>query len=150
MYAPKDVVFFNGQRLRFVPGKDGQLYAFTSVKGLETFLHEQLGELVQSGTDFIPETLRTYGSYLYKDVAFLGTSIPLTVNQGNPDLGSMKNQVSSLMNIYGYETFLFDYVDYGGDYYAFAMPGGSPDYYYYALWPYGWNDRADSAVCFTW
>ena len=42
-YEPEDVTLFNGQRLRFSVGKDKNLYAFTTVEGLEEFLQDQFG-----------------------------------------------------------------------------------------------------------
>lgn len=43
-YEPEGVALFNGQRLHFVTGKDGKLYAFTAVEGLEKCIQEQFGQ----------------------------------------------------------------------------------------------------------
>ena len=75
----------------------------------------------------------------------------LVENQGTPDFGTLDNQISSLINDDGYETYLFDQTNYGGDYGLFMMaPGGGLTPYYYELWSYGWNDRAESGICFAW
>lgn len=148
-YKPEEVALFNGLRLRFTSGKDGQMYAFTTVGGLEKFLHEQRGQSSRKDGGYEPETIESVGSSLYQHIWFLGTVIDLTVNQGNPDLGSMNNQVSSLINLSGYETVLFDDVDYGGDYFYFSLTPSPPFYFYWELATYGWNDRANSAICFS-
>lgn len=151
-YEPKEAALFNGQRLRFTPGMDGQLYAFTTVEGLETFLREQREQSGRNYGGYVPSSVLTVGSTLFQYYWFSGASVDLVVNQGDDDLGNLNNQISSLEN-WGepleYETTLFDYTDYGGDYATFPLPGGTEFYWYWELSSYGWNDRAESAICFV-
>jgi hypothetical protein len=149
-YQPAEIALFNGQRLGFSWGTDGQEYAFTTVEGLENFESEQRAQLTGSAGGYTPQTGLGW-SCVYQNIFFGGANAMLVENQGTPDFGTLDNQISSLANDDGYETYLFDQTNYGGDYAIFTMAegGGIPPYYSY-LWPWGWNDRAESGICFKW
>jgi hypothetical protein len=143
-YESKDVALFNGRRLHFTSDKYGQMYAFTSAEELDLFIREQACQVEPSQTKGDLGIL-AYGSSLYHDVLFQGTSVDFNTNEPVWDFGTMNYQGSSLINQSGVATTLYDDTFFSGDSHTFNMPGAS---YYWEIWSIGWNDRACSGVCF--
>ena len=131
-FEGKQIALFNGKRLRFIEGKDGTLYAFTTPEKLEQFQKEQYGVSKQMPTS----------SVFYKDAWYTGQVLGLSPGYGLPYLYQIwfDNCISSVeATTTGSWTYLFDYTNYGGDY--FGMARGS-NYPWLAL--QGWEDRAES------
>lgn len=134
-YAPDQIFLFNGKRLRFVTGKDNNLYAFTTVQEFERFQKEEFAAESE-------QILRDVYSYFYKDAEYTGVNFGLVPGTGLPELNQigMDNAISSTkINTSTQWAYLFDYANYGGDWYG--MPPGST---YPWLVNQGWNDRASS------
>lgn len=142
-YQAAEIAQFNGRRLRFADVGDGQLYAFTTVKGLEDFLSERRAKYFANGGT-LASTDELWVNTLFSLPGFVGSHIFLASGIGVPDLGAMDNHVESVWNYTGYETTIFDYVNYGGDWYTMYVPGGPP-LWQYSTMPWGWNNRAESA-----
>jgi len=130
-YDAKDISLFDGVRLRFITGKDGALYAFTTARGLEQFQ--------QSGTGVIGQSISD--SIFYKDWLFGGDRFSLSPGCGFQDLSQIgfDNCISSVQVGASSWAYLFDYAYYAGDYFA-MQPGSNHS----ALTFEGWNDRATS------
>ncbi len=132
VYKPEDISKFNGQRLRFATGLDGNLYGFTTAQGLEQFQIKNRGMKALTSTT----------SGFWMAWWYTGDSFTLQPGYGFPYLSQIffDNQVSSTQIGDSVSwAYLFDYENYGGDY--FAMAGGSN---YPMLTLQGWNDRASS------
>jgi hypothetical protein len=133
-YKPEDISLFNGVRLRFVTGKDGILYAFTTPEGLEKFLQD-----TPVITKFaLLDTISTF----YKDIYYAGDQCGAAPGCGFPYLSTMgyDDTISSVqVNTAAFLAYLYDYANYRGDY--FVMLSGSS---HYLLALEGWNDRASS------
>lgn len=132
-YKPEEIHLFDGIRLRFVAGKDGNLYAFTTAKRLEAFQSEYQSESLISSS----------GSIYYMDMWYTGNNFELLPGYGFPYLSDLgfDNAVSSVKATPSASwTYIYDYTNFQGDY--FAMAGGTN---YGMLFFQGWNDRASSA-----
>ena len=131
-YEGNQISLFNGKRLRFITGSDGNFYAFTTVEGLEKFQS-------QRPVNAIPQAVQL--STFYVDWWFSGLSFNLSISSPQPALYyPFDNAISSVK--VGTDVswaYLFDYANYGGDYYG--MQSGSE---YSMLVVQGWNDRASS------
>lgn len=133
LYQAKQISLFNGKRLRFITGKDGSLYAFTTSEKLEQFQTKQYG--VAS-----PQTITN--SVFYKDWYYTGQALGLTPGNGLPDLSQIgfDNCISSAVaTTTGTWSYIYDYANYGGDYFGMAKGSSYP-----SLTIQGWNDRASS------
>jgi hypothetical protein len=136
-YKPEDIHLFDGIRLRYIVGKDGKLYAFTTAEGLEKFQAEYERDIPQGSE------LRSSESFFYTDMWYSGGSFDLFPGYGFPYLSALgcDNAVSSVKATPDASwTYIYDYENFTGEY--FAMAGG--DNYGMLLFQ-GWNDRASSA-----
>jgi hypothetical protein len=136
-YKPEDISVFNGKRLHFITGSDGNLYAFTTTEGLEEFIQK---DLVKPQT--IESNATATDSIFYTDVWYAGESVGLQPGTGLADLSPVgfDNAISSVKASPASSfTFLYDLPNYLGD--SFAMQGGSN---HSMLLFEGWNDRASS------
>jgi hypothetical protein len=134
IYAAEKITQFNGKRLRFVTGPDNNLYAFTTLRGFEQFQLAQFGQTMMLRLDS--------SSYFYQNANFGGSNVWLIPGAGITDLNyvSLDNAISStIINTSSQWAYLFDSVNYVGDWYG--MPPGSS---YSNLIYQGWNDRASS------
>jgi hypothetical protein len=134
-YSPDQISRFNGKRLRFIWGKDNNLYAFTTVLQFEQFQRDNFGDLTG-------QSVAVAYSYFYKDAQYTGIDFGLLPGYGLPLLSAigMDKAISSAMiNTSTQWAYLFDSTDYQGNY--FGMPPGSS---YPWLINQGWNDRASS------
>ena len=132
-YKPEEINLFNGKRLWFIVGPDGNLYAFTTTEGLERFQVENRPVSIMSDGD----------SLFYWNIWYSGESFGLAPGYGFPYLSDLgfDNAVSSVRATpTAAWTYIFDDTGYQGD--SFAMAGGSN---YSMLYFQGWNDRASSA-----
>jgi len=135
-YEPEDIHLFDGIRLRYAVGKDGQLYAFTTAEGLEKFqakYHSGIPKVLLDSTE----------SIFYVDMLYTGQNFGLLPGQGLPYLYEIAcdNAVSSVRATPSATwTYIYDYTNFTGDY--FAIAGGTN---YAMLLFQGWNDRASSA-----
>jgi len=150
-YEAEKIHFFDGQRLGFTVGNDGKLYAFTTEKGMEEFQREQLIIKTEEEVSIGGTTTRAVYSFFYEDWFYGGDFLAVPPgypqgyisNLGDPYIG-MDNMISSLIvDSAASKIRLFDYAQYGGDY--FETLGGTN---IYALWFYGWNDRASSLIVY--
>jgi hypothetical protein len=133
LYQAKQISQFNGKRLRFIAGKDGTLNAFTTPEKLEQFQTEQYGVVS-------PQT--TTNSVFYKDWYYTGQALGLTPGNGLPNLNQIgfDNYISSAVaTTTGTWSYIYDYANYGGDYFGMAKGSSYP-----SLTIQGWNDRASS------
>ena len=131
-YKPEDISLFNGKRLRFIAGKDGTLYAFTTPEGLEQF------QIENRSTSSIPND----HSFFYRDMLYSGESFGIAPGNGYPYLSQMgmdKAISSTEATTAAAWSYLYESTTFQGD--SFAMPGGSN---YSMLIFQGWNDRASS------
>jgi len=131
-YKPEDISLFNGKRLRFIAGKDGSLYAFTTPEGLEQF------QVENRPSSAVPNNYSNF----YRDAFYSGESFGLLPGCGCPTLSQMgfdKSVSSAKATTAAAWSYLYDLTNYQGD--SFAMPGGSN---YSMLIFQGWNDRASS------
>ncbi len=87
-YKPEDISLFDGIRLRFVAGRDGSLYAFTTPEGLEQFQAVNKPEMVKNNV---------FSEY-YMDMWYIGESFGILPGNGLPYLYEMgyDNAVSSV------------------------------------------------------
>jgi len=134
-YPADQLSLFNGKRLRFILGKDNNLYAFTTVQQFEQFQQDNFG-------DIAGQSVTVIYSYFYEDPEYTGVNFGLTPGYGLPELSAigMDKAISSArINTSTQWAYLFDYTYYGGDYYG--MPPSST---YPWLINQGWNDRASS------
>lgn len=132
VYKPEDISKFNGHRLRFAVGPDGNLYGFTTAEGLEQFQVKNQRMM----------TMSPPMSGFWMDWLYTGDSFSLAPGYGFPYLSQIyfDDQVSSTqISDSASLAYIFDYENFGGDY--FFMAGGSS---YPALSLQGWNDRASS------
>jgi hypothetical protein len=140
LYKPEQIHLFDGQRLGFTVGNDGQLYAFTTEKGLEKFMEEQNNDQGKSGYAIL-DTL----SYFYKDWYYSGDYVGCTPGYGFATLGSMDNAISSFTaNSAASKVRLYENTYLQGDY--FERPGGDS---ISVLFVFGWNDRASSVFAYN-
>lgn len=131
-FEGEQIALFNGKRLRFIEGKDGRLYAFTTSEKLEQFQKEQISISKQVTTD----------SVFYKDTVYTGQAFSLAPGYGIPYLYQIgfDNCISSTKaTTTGSWSYIFDDISYRGDY--FAMASGSS--YPWLLFQ-GWDNRASS------
>jgi hypothetical protein len=143
-YEPKQIHFFDGHRLGFTVGNDGNLYAFTTEEGMEKFRQEQSLPPKEKGADVY--------SYFFIDWNYGGDflAVPPGYPQGYiPNLGipaiGMDNMISSLVvSSTASRIRLYDYTNYYGDY--FEKSGGSGEAW---LFLYGWNDKASSLIVYN-
>jgi hypothetical protein len=138
LYKPEEIHLFDGRQLGFTVGQDGQLYAFTSYKGLENFL----------AISEFPETtnLLFMATHCYEDTWYSGLR-QLEVDPGVTwhylSYALMDNIFSSMeINATADNGItLFDLPNLQGDYFHG---------YYGTLYPnlgtYGWDNRASSLV----
>jgi len=136
-YKPEDIHRFDGIRLRYIVGKDGRLYAFTTAEGLEKFQAEYKRDVSEKSSASLSE------SYFYMDMFYTGDSFDLLPGLGLPFLYQLgfDNAISSVKATPSATwTYIYDYTNFTGDY--FAMAGGTN---YSMLLFQGWNDRASSA-----
>jgi hypothetical protein len=140
-YKSEDIHIFDGQQLGFVTGNDGELYAFTSENGLQGFRESQSTKSTSSG-DAILSVDSQYTHY-YADWYLNGSAINCYYQVSLAALPQgWDNVISSLeVNTSCYATRLYDYADFGGDYFE-SLAGTT----YNVLWTYGWNDRASSTL----
>jgi hypothetical protein len=132
-YKAGDINLFDGIRLRFIVGKEGNLYAFTTAKGLEEFQAGYKQEI----------ELDSGASIFYMDMWYVGESFGIYPGNGYPYLYQLgyDNAVSSVKATSSASwTYLYDYTNFQGD--VFTMAGGTN---YSMLYFQGWNDRASSA-----
>ena len=150
-YEPEQIHLFDGQRLGFTVGNDGKLYAFTTEEGIEKFRQQQSTssiEKIESSGEMA--TLDIY-SYFYEDWYYGGDflAVPPGYPQGYiPNLGvpaiGMDNMISSFIaSSAASKIRLYDYTNYGGDY--FERSGGTSIAWLYL---YGWNDKASSLIVY--
>jgi hypothetical protein len=136
-YKPEDIGLFNGKRLHFITGSDGNLYAFTTSEGLEEFIKN---DLVKPQT--IKSSANAVDSIFFTDVWYAGESVGLQPGTGLTELSPLgfDNAISSVKASPSSSfTFLYDLPGYLGD--SFTMQGGSN---HSMLLFEGWNDRASS------
>jgi hypothetical protein len=136
-YKPEDISLFNGKRLHFITGSDGNLYAFTKAQGLEEFIQK---DLAKSQTIKISTTAAD--SIYYTDAWYAGESVGLQPGTGLADLSPIgfDNAISSVKaSPASAFTYIYDLPGYLGD--SFTMQGGSN---HSMLLFEGWNDRASS------
>ena len=131
-YKPEDISQFNGKRLHFISGKDGNLYAFTTREGLERF------EIQNRSLSILSDGL----SYFYMDVWYTGSSFGILPGNGYDVLAQMgfDNAISSAKASPSTpRTVIYDLQYYQGD--SYDLQGGHG---YSMLYFQGWNDRASS------
>jgi hypothetical protein len=94
-YPPEDISLFNGKRLRFIMGKDGMLYAFTTAGGLEEFQSNYDAESVMEADSLLAEDNE---SVFYKDWWYGGERFWLIPDTGFPVLSQLgfDNALSSV------------------------------------------------------
>jgi hypothetical protein len=145
LYKSEAISKFDGKQLGFTTGIDGKLYAFTTEEDLEAFQKQQIADVSQEKPDSGEAILNidpTYSYYYYNwycggDYITLHYQINLANLPPNWD-----NQISSLeVNTSCYATRLYDYINFGGDYFE-ALAGTT----YSVLFFQGWNDRASSIL----
>jgi hypothetical protein len=136
-YKSTDISLFDGVRLRFVNDAGGNLYAFTTVEGLENFQKQHLTK--QSP---VQEKQDPYVSEFWPDILYGGEGFELIPGRGQGDLSItyFDNCISSVkVSTLAAWACLYDYPNYQGD--SFLMYPGS-NHSILAL--EGWNDRASS------
>jgi hypothetical protein len=139
LYKPEQIHLFDGQRLGFTVGNDGQLYAFTNEEGLEKFLQEQINK--NNITDGTRDTL----SFFYKDWYYGGDNVFCSPGVGFATLGPLDNAISSFTaNSAASKIRLYENTYLQGDY--FERPGGDS---ISVLYFFGWNDRASSVFAYN-
>jgi len=143
LYEPEQIHLFDGKQLGFVMGKDGLLYAFTTEDRLQKFKQEQSQISPEQDTSVSDNMTSGTYSHFYYDWFYGEPVINLDyrVSLANLPPGWDNNISSEQISILGTACRLYDYVDFGGDY--FEQPAGSS---YAALWLAGWNDRASSIL----
>jgi len=144
LYKSEDIHKFDGQQLGFTVGKDGRLYAFTTEEGLQEFQEEQTeDEISGAGTGGAIRSIDPIYTHYFEDWFCGGAVISChyQVSLANMPPG-WDNEISSLeVATSCYSTRLYDYVNFGGDYFE-ALAGTT----YSVLWFQGWNDRASSTL----
>ena len=139
LYKPEQIHLFDGQRLGFTVGNDGQLYAFTTEEGLEKFLQEQVNK-----NDIMDGTRDTL-SYFYEDWYYGGDNVFCSPGVGFATLGPLDNEISSFTaNSAASKVRLYEDSYLQGDY--FERPGGDS---ISVLFVFGWNDRASSVFAYN-
>jgi hypothetical protein len=145
LYQPEQIHLFDGRRLGFTVGKDGQLCAFTSDAALEKFEASQI-LLAPDKTAVVSVTPMLSFSYFCENVNYGGNYIASNQGAWFPNLAdlpySLDNRLSSeQINSPVTSATLFDGYNYGGDY--FDRPAGTQ---ISNLGNYGWNDKASSLI----
>jgi hypothetical protein len=134
VYPARGISLFNGKRLRFVTDIDDNLCAFTTAQRFEQFQRQQFAQILHLEADM-------YG-YFYQGSNYTGGYVSLMPGTGITALSpyAMDNDISST-GIYTATqwAYLFDYDNYGGDWYAMPPASAYPN-----LSNQGWNDRASS------
>jgi hypothetical protein len=153
-YAPEDISHFNGVVLRYVlddrDKSEGVMYAFTTVKGLTTYLKDQWGwqpaSAVTAGAadTAVQPANDSYWTVFYDDAYYAGSTLLTAPGAVIPDLGAISpawnDRISSVQVSTGaaWATLYAD-INYGGD--QLWMQRGTQ-------WPWlasnGWDNRASS------
>ncbi len=142
-YKSAEIHMFDGQQLGFMVGFDGNLYAFTTEEGFQTFKQGQLESASDINSGSVILSIDPVYSHYYYDWYCGGSVINLHYQISLSNLPSeWDNQISSMeVNTSCYATRLYDYIDFGGDYFE-ALAGTT----YSVLFFQGWNDRASSIL----
>jgi hypothetical protein len=137
VYKPENICLFDGHRLHFSMDRDGQLYAFTTAKGLEEFVRDQMTEPCKSiGID-------SWGATVFDGIFYGSPSLDFDVWEGKYTLGDLNEKVSSVIkDSTPVALTLYDGIYWSGDSYTFLYNQEYP-----MLWLYGWNDKASSGSC---
>jgi hypothetical protein len=130
----KEISKFNGRRLYFVIGKDGNFYAFTTPERLEQFQAEnsELESMLSGGLI----------SEFYENIGYMGREFGMDPGDIITNLSwiGFDNILSSVKaSSTASWVYLYDLYDRQGD--CLAIPGGMD---VWELVTYGWNDRASS------
>lgn len=136
LYEPEQIHLFDGQRLGFIIGENGLLYAFLSYDALESFLSEQQSSSKSGEAEY---------SNFYDLVGCTGIDqIMVLPNTTLHALSYFDNAISSA-EISPYATMgatLFEYENLQGDYFHEIESGETQE----DLGDYGWDNRASSLV----
>jgi hypothetical protein len=135
-YKAEDVTLFNGKRLHFITGKDGQLYAFTTADGVEEFYQKNFAK----PSSVINKSVQLQ-SMFYLNMWFSGESLGADPGQPYAVLPPpFDNAISSVIaSAAAPRTILYDLPYFQGD--TYITRGGCS---YSMLLFQGWNDRASS------
>lgn len=149
-YEPDEISRFNGQVLRFVwderAEKEGVIYAFTTVEGLEQYLREQWGWPSSQESTTSDGQIAGLWTNFYKHWWYGGAVFGSAPGVGWPDLrvapAGWNDRISSVqVATEASGATLYEHVNFGGA--QFWMQSGSN---YPVLWWHGWNDRASSVI----